>query len=77
NTWWVSRDNAKMTYWGGATPGRNKCACGMTSSCANLSRACNCDSNDRVWRSDEGLLTDKKSLPVRAMHFGDIDNSVE
>ncbi|KAI8513180.1 hypothetical protein Bbelb_098190 [Branchiostoma belcheri] len=26
--WWVSRDGQKMTYWGGAEPGSNKCACG-------------------------------------------------
>ena len=29
--WWVSRDSTKMTYWGGASPGSGKCACGMTS----------------------------------------------
>ncbi|XP_048585749.1 uncharacterized protein LOC5500783 isoform X2 [Nematostella vectensis] len=75
--WWVSRDNAKMTYWGGATPGSNKCACGMTSSCANPSRGCNCDSNDETWRSDGGLLTDKASLPVREMRFGDFDSPNE
>ena len=28
--WWVSRDSAKMKYWGGASPGSGKCACGMT-----------------------------------------------
>ncbi len=27
---WVSRDSTKMTYWGGASPGSGKCACGMT-----------------------------------------------
>ena len=30
NGWWVSRDSSKMLYWGGASPGSNKCACGMT-----------------------------------------------
>ena len=25
--WWVSRDSAKMTYWGEASPGSGKCAC--------------------------------------------------
>ncbi|XP_048578937.1 fibropellin-1 isoform X2 [Nematostella vectensis] len=75
--WWVSRNNAKMTYWGGATPGSNKCACGMTSSCASPSNGCNCDSNDMTWRSDGGLLTDKTALPVREMRFGDFDSSYE
>ena len=41
--WWVSRDSAKMKYWGGASPGSGKCACGMTNSCARSSDRCNCD----------------------------------
>jgi len=57
--WWVSRNSSKMTYWGGASPGSSKCACGMTNSCADSSKACNCDKNDAVWREDSGLLTNK------------------
>ena len=41
--WWVARDSTKMTYWGGATPGSDKCACGMTNSCADPTYSCNCD----------------------------------
>ena len=70
--WWVSRDSTKMTYWGGASPGSGKCACGMTNSCADSSRGCNCDKNDYVWREDSGLLTDKTKLPVKQLRFGDI-----
>ena len=44
--WWVSRDATKMTYWGGASPGSGKCACGMTNSCAKPGSGCNCDKND-------------------------------
>ena len=29
-SWWESRDSRQMKYWGGASPGSNKCACGMT-----------------------------------------------
>ena len=68
--WWVSRDSNKMTYWGGAS-GSNKCACGMTNSCANPRYGCNCDKNDEVWREDSGLLTDKTHLPVKQLRFGD------
>jgi len=75
--WWVSRDSNKMTYWGGASPGSGKCACGMTNSCANPSYGCNCDKNDLVWREDSGLLTDKTSLPVKQLRFGDIGGSNE
>ena len=70
--WWVSRDSAKMTYWGGASPGSGKCACGMTNSCADSSDHCNCDKNDPVWREDSGLLTDKTKLPVKQLRFGDV-----
>ena len=72
--WWVSRDSTKMRYWGGATPGSGKCACGMTNSCANPSHACNCDSNDYVWREDSGLLTDKTKLPVVQLSFQDVSS---
>ena len=68
--WWVSRDDDKMTYWGGATK-NGKCACGMNNTCANLNRGCNCDKNDWRWREDSGLLTDKTKLPVKQLRFGD------
>jgi len=68
--WWVSRDSRKMTYWGGASPGSGKCACGMTNSRAG-GYGCNCDKNDAVWREDSGLLTDKTHLPVKQLRFGD------
>ena len=75
--WWVSRDSAKMTYWGGASPGSGKCACGMTNSCADSSKRCNCDKNDAVWREDSGLLTDKTKLPVEQLRFGDVRTDEE
>ena len=52
------RDSAKVTYWGGASPGSGKCACGMTNSRAESSLGCNFEKNDRVWREDSGLLTE-------------------
>ena len=73
--WWVSRDSSKMTYWGGASPGSGKCACGMTNSCAAPSYGCNCDKNDHVWREDSGLLTDKTHLPVKQLRFGDTSSN--
>ena len=71
HAWWVSRDSAKMTYWGGAAPGSDKCACGMTNSCAKKKPRCNCDANDKETREDSGLLTDKSRLPVKQLRFGD------
>ena len=75
--WWVSRDSTKMTYWGGASPGSGKCACGMNNSCANPRYGCNCDKNDNVWREDSGLLTDKTKLPVIELRFGDTEKKNE
>ena len=77
HAWWVSRDSAKMTYWGGAKPGSGKCACGMTTSCAKPKRPCNCDANDENWREDSGLLTDKTHLPVTQLRFGDTEEKNE
>ena len=76
-SWWVSRDSTKMTYWGGASPGSGKCACGMTNSCAESSFGCNCDKNDNVWREDSGLITDKTKLPVKQLRFGDVSGREE
>ena len=70
HAWWVSRDSANMMYWGGAAPGSGKCACGMTMSCFQPNPPkvlpCNC-----IRREDSGLLTDKTSLPVKQLSFGD------
>ena len=69
--WWVSRHSEIMTYWGGASPDTEICACGRYDSCARGQR-CNCDKNDAEWREDSGLLTDKSTLPVRELKFGDV-----
>ena len=68
---WESRGGQNMTYWGGASPGSGKCACGMKLSCVDRSKVCNCDANTIVWEHDEGYLTDKSTLPVMKMYFGD------
>ena len=74
--WWVSRQGSKMNYWGGAAVNSGKCACGMTDSCAG-GRKCNCDNNDNTWREDSGYLTDKNTLPVTELRFGDTGASHE
>ena len=75
--WWVSRDSTNMTYWGGAKPGSNECACGANQTCADPRYGCNCDKNDYVWREDSGLLTDKTHLPVKQLRFGDTGSQGE
>ena len=72
---WVSRDSIEMTYWSGAAPKSNMCACGMNGTCARPSTSikcfCNCCMNDGVWREDSGVLTNKTHLPVKQLRFGD------
>ena len=74
-SWWVSREGANMTYWGGAQPGSNKCQCGMTNSCISsspyITRRCNCDQNLSINTEDSGYLEDKNTLPVSELRFGD------
>ncbi|XP_053323809.1 uncharacterized protein LOC128497671 [Spea bombifrons] len=72
--WWVSRDGKKMNHWGGANTITGGCACGRTGSCSSPDKLCNCDSNDHIWRTDDGFLRDKDALPVHAVHFGDTDD---
>ncbi|XP_028416579.1 neurexin-4-like [Dendronephthya gigantea] len=69
-SWWVSRQGSKMNYWGGAAVDSGNCSCGMTNSCAGAGK-CNCGKNDLVWREDSGYLTDKNTLPVTELRFGD------
>jgi len=75
--WWVSRDGAKMNYWGGAPPGSQKCACGVSKSCSSSRYPCNCDANENVWREDSGILTGKSTLLVTELRFGDTGGSGE
>ncbi|KAI1889261.1 hypothetical protein AGOR_G00177320 [Albula goreensis] len=72
--WWVSWAGEKRLDWGGAKRNSGSCACGKTGTCDRPGLLCNCDSNDHIWRSDEGFLTDKNALPVRAVHFGDTND---
>ncbi|XP_073534697.1 uncharacterized protein [Phyllobates terribilis] len=72
--WWVSWDGKRMDYWGGADPSIGGCACGTTGTCSSPDKLCNCDSNDNIWRTDDGFLRDKTALPVQAVYFGDTND---
>ena len=77
--WWVSRDSMNMTYWGGAKPcgNRLRCACRVKKTCTRAGYRCNCDANDRQWREDSGILSDKTDLPVKQLRFGDTSQNYE
>ena len=69
--WWVSRQNKKMDYWAGSLPGSMKCECGITGTCIDQEKWCNCDSLHDDWLFDGGDIAEKEYLPVKALHFGD------
>lgn len=74
-SWWVSRNNQQMDYWGGSLAGSRKCACGLYGSCRDSRKWCNCDSFGGLLVNepfvDEGELVDKEFLPVRQVRIGD------
>ena len=43
---WTSRDGEIMNFWAGSEPGSYKCKCGLTNSCFEKEKGCNCDSGN-------------------------------
>ncbi|XP_019638435.1 PREDICTED: uncharacterized protein LOC109480645 [Branchiostoma belcheri] len=68
---WYSRQNRRMINWAGAEGQDGKCACGVTGTCDNGNKRCNCDNDDNQWRQDGGYIRDKEHLPVTRLVFGD------
>ncbi|CAM9632557.1 unnamed protein product [Lampetra planeri] len=74
-TWWVSRTNERQHYWGGSSPGVQKCACGVERNCTEEHVHCNCDADRDEWMHDSGWLTNKEHLPVTQLVIGDANRS--
>uniref|UniRef100_A0A3P9QB54 Contactin-associated protein-like 4 n=1 Tax=Poecilia reticulata TaxID=8081 RepID=A0A3P9QB54_POERE len=72
-SWWVGGPGVgqRQTYWGGALPGSQQCACSLQENCMDPKRHCNGDA-DRTAANDSGLLTHKESLPVRSLVLRDV-----
>ncbi|XP_033119469.1 collagen alpha-1(I) chain-like [Anneissia japonica] len=75
--YWVSVDGDQMFNWGGVPTGTTGCACWITKTCDDVTKRCNCDVNDAVPRQDLGYLTDKATLPVSQLRFGDTGDTAE
>uniref|UniRef100_A0A668A0K3 Contactin associated protein like 3 n=1 Tax=Myripristis murdjan TaxID=586833 RepID=A0A668A0K3_9TELE len=73
-SWWLGGPGPGrlQTYWGGAQPGSQQCACGLQGTCVDPQHYCNCDADRMEWANDSGLLTHKETLPVRSLVLGDI-----
>ncbi|KAL1514303.1 hypothetical protein ABEB36_003581 [Hypothenemus hampei] len=76
-SWWVSRKNQKMDYWGSSLPGSRKCECGILGTCTDRTKWCNCDGDSLVWQVDAGDLNEKDDLPVKQLRFGDTGSIVD
>lgn len=76
-TWWVSRHNQPMDYWGGSLPGSRKCECGLMGTCIIEDKWCNCDSGIDSWLYDSGDLNIKEHLPVRQLRIGDTGSPLD
>lgn len=77
SSWWVSRYNQKMDYWGGALPGSRKCECGILDTCVDPAKWCNCDAMLPTWTEDVGDITEKEYLPVKQLRLGDTGSPVD
>ncbi|KAK3577967.1 hypothetical protein CHS0354_020807 [Potamilus streckersoni] len=78
---WTGGNNINpMTYLGSGRPWENECNCGVMGLCGgsedretlmNLTRKCNCDAGDALWRADAGIINSTKDLPISALSFGE------
>ena len=70
---WINRNGVINTYWSGAKdPSETGCQCSINGTCTealNKNSVCNCDLM-RDGLVDEGILTDKKALPVKSLRYG-------
>ena len=50
-SWWLGGPSAGhvQTYWGGAHPGSQQCACGLQGDCVDPQHYCNCDADRMEW----------------------------
>uniref|UniRef100_A0A3Q3E306 Contactin associated protein like 3 n=1 Tax=Labrus bergylta TaxID=56723 RepID=A0A3Q3E306_9LABR len=73
-SWWFGGPGpgTLQTYWGGAQPGSQQCACGLQGVCVDPQHYCNCDADRIEWTEDSGLLTQTETLPVRSLVLGDV-----
>ena len=68
-------DDKLHFYWGGSGGKRGYCACGITRTCNNPLKHCNCDSLRFIRNmEDRGYLSIKNHLPVRRIDYFDVES---
>jgi hypothetical protein len=68
-SWWVSRYNQRMDYWGGSLPGSRKCECGIMGKCVDSTKWCNCDSG-------KDCITSSASFALNTLILGKCTKAV-
>ena len=53
------------------------CQCGLDRSCVLPNLLCNCDAKLPTWQVDEGVITDKKHLPIVEFAYGPVRYDLE
>ncbi|KAM5228653.1 contactin-associated protein-like 4 [Ctenodactylus gundi] len=72
-SWWVGGSNDTHSYWGGSSPGAQRCACGLQGLCVDPHYPCNCDADRDEWANDTGVLRQQDHLPVTHIVITDAD----
>ncbi|CAD5119519.1 DgyrCDS8121 [Dimorphilus gyrociliatus] len=72
--YWIARNDAKKYYFNGIKG--TGCACSGDNSCDG-GKSCNCFLKDGKTRTDIGMLSNRKDLPVTALNFGDTGDEGE
>lgn len=72
NLSWLSSSGSERSYWGnvsssvtGAPSQYPTCECGLTRTCIDPTKMCNCDALRESWSEDVGYITNKNDLPIR------------
>lgn len=57
-SWWLGGlgTGRVQTYWGGAQPGSQQCACGLQGDCVDPQHYCNCDADRAEWYQQPSVL---------------------
>ena len=71
---WLGSDYYFHYYWGGSNGKVNYCACGISNTCTDTSKYCNCDAHSAAKTNDEGYLTNKMHLPMQKIEFLDANS---
>ena len=78
--YWTDRKGEHQVFFSGAhDAGEHICSCGEDQSCMDgtVDLPCNCDQKSPFWTSDDGIITAKDLLPIKAFNYGPLIYDLE